>query len=315
MKRLTMTNTTTPELPRQAGVRANASILTVGVAMAATIAVSCLLSRGSDAQAAEAPPAEEKRSIAVLEYRAGVEEAEGITSRLAKLLQKKTSLAVLDAAEGRRRLGTGLDGAVADCGGKSACVAEIGKKLRVDEVLLVGLTKLGDVIVALARIETATGKVAGRVGLTKAPGEPLARKDLLKALKQLLPPSDFIRYGSIRVRSNVAGALVRVGGKDYGRTPLQKNLRVRAPASYEIRVRKKGYMEFSADLDVPPEATITVDAKLIPKGAAPGPPVYKTWWFWTVLGGSVVAAVAGTVAGVVLYRQSQSQPATVVVDW
>lgn len=259
--------------------------------------------------------ASKKRSIAVVEYRAGVKEAPRITDRLSGLLRKKTALNVLDPAEGRQRLGSGLDAAVADCGGQPGCVARVGRKLNVDEILLVGLTRLGDVIVALARIQTQTGRVLSRIGLTKPPGKKLSAGELFKALKQLLPAKDFVRYGTIRIRSNVAGAQIRIGGKDYGTTPLDKPLRVKAPKAYTIRLQRKGYMTFSADLKVPPDGDITVDAKLIPKGAGPQTPVYKKWWFWTAIGGTVVAAVAGTVVGVVLWQRSRSQPAEVTINW
>jgi len=48
-------------------------------------------------------------------------------------------------------------------------------------------------------------------------------------------------------------------------------------------------------------ATSTVPATAAPR------PVYKKWWFWTIIGGVVAGGVAGTIAGV--YASKPSLPA------
>ena len=277
------------------------------------VAVVALLALTLASPAHGKPP--KKTTIAVLEYRAGVQSSANITDQVVKLLKKKTSYKVVDIDEAKQRLGSRIEGDVADCAGEAACMARVGRKLKVDEVLLVGLTRLGDVIVALSRILTKNSKVAGRVGMSLTEGVGLPTKKLLKSLKQLLPSQAFKRYGWIRVKSNETGATITIGKKVYGQTPLDRPLKMKAPANYTITVAKKGFMTFQANLQVPPDATITVNARLMPKGAGAGPPIYKKWWFWTALGGSVAAAIAGTVAGVLLWQNSKSQPAKVVVTW
>src|SRR5262249_17752602 len=158
----------------------------------------------------------------------GVQGARDLGERLADVLAKETSLRVVGPTEARRRLGGRADGLVAKCAGDPGCIGEVGGKLGVDEVVLVGLSQLGDLIVALQRIQPADGQVAGRIAESMAPGSEPAREVLLEYLRRLMPPDDFIRYGTIRVRAKVEGATVLVDGKPVGATPLD-DLRVLAP--------------------------------------------------------------------------------------
>lgn len=256
-----------------------------------------------------------KRSIAVLEFRARVDTPVDVTERIVEILKKKTTYKVIDIYEARRRRGAEIESETAECAGDAECMADVGRKLGVDEVLLVGLTQLGDVILSLSRILTRNAKVAGRTGASISTDKEILSKQLLKSVKQIFPAEAFRRYGFINIRSNQEGAAVKIGEKIYGKTPLSGAVKIDAPADYKILVKKDGFMTFSADLQVPPDATITVNADLIPEIKEAGPPVYKKWWFWTVLGGSAAAAVAGTVAGLLLWRNSQSQPAQVVITW
>jgi hypothetical protein len=256
-----------------------------------------------------------KRSVAVLEYRSGVSRSLDITARLVKLLRRKTSLTVIDLAEARRRMGSQVDAAVANCAGNAACMARLGRRLRVNEVLLVGLSQVGDIIVHVSRILTSTRRVAGRAGLTVSPKQRVDSQRLMDLLTRLLPRPAFRRYGAIRVRCNIGDAKVWIGGKFKGRTPLDGPVDVPAPAEYEVRVRHKGYIAFAAKFRVPPDATITVNANLVPINTVRGPPVYKRWWFWTTVGGSAALIAAGVVTGILLGRRSKSEPATVTVRW
>lgn len=256
-----------------------------------------------------------KKSIAVLEFRSGVETSSDITGRIVKLLKVKSIYNVIGLDGAIQRIGAGIAEEVADCSGEAECMAKVGRKLGVDEVLLVGLTQLGDVIVSLSRVITKSAKVAGRTGTSMSSDRPLKTKQLMTSLRQLFPANAFIRYGFIWVKSNEVGATVKIGGKAHGKTPLEKAIRVEAPADYSISVEKEGFMAFNANVQVPPDAEIKVKAQLMPKGVKVGPPVYKKWWFWAVVGGSTAAAVAGTIAGVLLWKHSQPQPAKVVATW
>src|SRR5207245_3986920 len=127
---------------------------------------------------------------AVLEFRAGVTEARDIGERLASLLEATTSLRVVGPNEARRRLAGHSDAQVARCGGDPACLGEIGRRLGADEVVLIGLSQLGDLIVALQRIRSGSGQVQGRVAESLALGSDPDREALLGILRRLMPPED-----------------------------------------------------------------------------------------------------------------------------
>ena len=134
---------------------------------------------------------------------------------------------------------------------------------------------------------------------------------LFEALRQLLPPKVFIQYGAVRIRCNVAGATVTIDGKVRGKTPIVGPIRLRAPARHRVRVGKKGYVPFGATLFVPPRATITVKAQLVPVGLSV--PAYKKWWFWTAIAGSVAVTAAGIVGFLVWRHNAAEQPTRVQV--
>ncbi len=254
------------------------------------------------------------RTVAVLEYRAGVTAVPNITKRLSKLLAKKTGLNVLGPTDARQRLGSNVDGRVAQCEGNPHCIARIGRRLHASEVILVGLTQLGNVIIDLARIQSNSGKILTRIALTQSPDEHISSDRLLGALRQLLPRSDFLQHGKIRVLCNLPGAEVFIGGKSHGTTPLLGPVEVLAPAKYAIKVKKKGYTTFVAAFFVPPKATITVKANLVPLSGHTGKPVYKKWWFWTALGAGTAALIAGAVVGAVTWHNAKTQPTEVTIE-
>jgi hypothetical protein len=180
---------------------------------------------------------------------------------------------------------------VVACGGDTVCVAKLGAKLGAQEVLLVGISELGDVILTLQRIDVKRRQVAARLAEALAVDSRPSDADLARYLERLMPASDFLRYGVIHINADVDGAEVDVGGESRGLTPVPA-LRVRAPASYDIRVSKEGFVPFRAQVAVPPEGEVRVRAELSPRASAPR--WYQKWWVPVVAGAVVVAAGAGT---------------------
>ncbi len=254
-----------------------------------------------------------KRSIAVLEFRQGVSALPWFADRMAKRLRHLTGLRVLGPTAARQKIGDRVDILVAGCQGKTRCVGAIGRKLGVSEVILVGMSSLGDVIIQITRVSVRSRRVLGSVGHTMPPLSKLSMKKLDSLLHRLMPRRDFIRYGFIRVRSNRRGAQVFLNEKQHGLTPLRGPIKVRAPSIHRVKVSKRGFVDFSADLTVPPDGTVTVNAKLplIPKGITP---FYKKWWFWTVIASSVVT-VAGVTAGVALTVGKRPESVPAIIRW
>ena len=231
-----------------------------------------------------------KRSVAVLEYRAGSRALPRLEDRIAKVLAARTSLDVVDALEARKRHG-GLDAAVVACGGETACVAKLGTRIGVQEILLVGVSEMGDVILTLQRIDVKARQVQGRLAeAVELDAEP-SDADLARYLERVMPKSDFIRYGVIHIDANLDGADVEVGGQHRGITPVPA-LRLRAPASYDIRVSKLGFVPFRARVAVPPEGEVRVQAELSRREAESR--WYQRWWVPVIAGVVVAGAAAGT---------------------
>ncbi|WP_428261230.1 PEGA domain-containing protein [Haliangium sp.] len=250
----------------------------------------------------EAP--DPRRAVAVLGFRAGADELPGIDQRLAAILRDKTSLEVLDVTDARRRFGNRLDGAVVDCAGDVACIARIGRRLRVADVLLVGVSRFGDVILTLQRIDVGGAEVDARIAEALAPDQAPDTDKLLTYLRRVMPDGDFLRYGVIRIQANIAGAEVIIGGTSRGRTPLDP-VRLPAPASYDIRIASEGYVPFEASAAVPPDSEVLVRASLARQESA----WYKRWWVWTLVG---VAAVAG---GTTAYLLTRDDDVPVVIEF
>lgn len=255
-------------------------ILILRAALAAAAAAAVLSPTAAVAEG------DSKRSVAVLEYRGGSDAVPQIGDRAADILRNKTSLRIVDADEARASKGGRVDAAIAKCGGQARCVAGVGRALKVDEVLLIGVSEFGDVILTLQRIDVAERKVLSRVAEALAPGEEPDEEALTDYLRRVLPKADFIRYGTIRIKANITGARVTIGGKHRGETPVEPQ-QVLAPASYEIAVDKAGYVGFRATVDVPPDAVVQVRPVLTLTDNA----WYKKWWVAAIAGTVVVGAV------------------------
>jgi hypothetical protein len=271
------------------------------------------LTVGVAATAGTRTVAARKRSIAVLEFRQGVSALPWFADRMAKRLRHLTGLKVAGPTDARQALGDQVDIFVARCQGQPRCVGAIGRKLGVSEVILVGMSSLGDVIIQITRVSVRTRRVLGSVGHTMSPLGKLTRAQLDGLLRRLMPRGDFIRYGFIQVRANRRGAEVFLNRTKRGLTPLPGPIRVIAPSAHTVRVTKPGYVDFSADLNVPPDGTVTVNAVLppIPKEVTP---FYKKWWFWTVIASSVVT-IAGVTTGVMLTLGKRPESVPTVIRW
>jgi hypothetical protein len=229
-----------------------------------------------------------KRKVAVLEFRAGTQSASDLATRLADLLKRETSLIVMGPEDARRSGGAQVDAEVARCRGDAECVAGLGRKLGVDEVVLCGVSELGDVIVVLQRI-ARDGAVKSRIAESLPRDADPSDAALMAHLKRILPPSDFRRFGTLHIRANVEDAVVTVGGKRRGTTPLDPFV-VEAPQKIDLRVSKPGYTDYTLQIDVPPEAVVEVRPVLTRREGV----WYTKWWVWAIAGGVAATAVVST---------------------
>ena len=272
--------------------------------------VACSLVVALLGQTAFADP-DPKRKVAVLEYRSGSSALPGIARRMVIEMGKQTSLQLLDPDQTRTVYGDQLDQALVKCAGDSACIAQIGKKVGAVEVLLVGVSELGDVILTMQRIDVGHRTVTTRIADSLAAGAVPSDDQVNGYLARLLAPGDFLRFGMIDIVANLAGASVTVGGEPRGKTPIEP-LKLHAPATYQIRVEKSGYVPFTTKVALPPDGEIKVEAELSRRG---GGGAWYQHWYVLAGAGLLVAGAAGTA----IYfgtRQTISDrvPVTIVVQ-
>lgn len=242
-----------------------------------------------------------KRKIIVLEYRSGSSAMPHIADRIVALLSKQTSLDVLGPDQTRAVYGEHLDLVIVKCAGEAECVARIGQKVGASEVIMIGVSELGDVILTIQRIDVESRTVVSRLADSIAGGQPPNDAKLQSYLTKLLPASDFLRYGVIDIISSEANALVTVGGQRRGTTPIPA-LKLKAPASYEIRVEKHGFQPFTTSVQLPADGELRVRANLS-RGSAP------SWWqHWYVLAPAALV-VAGAAGGTIYFATQQTAAA------
>jgi len=252
--------------------------------------------------AARAQGPDPKRRVAVLEFRKGSAALASAAAVSADVLRKSTSLDIMDGDDARKKYGSQLGRDVFRCQGAPGCIARIGRRLKAREVLLVGVSEFGDVILTLQRISARRGRVITRIAEALAQDTKPTPAAMTRYLKRVMPKSDFIRYGTVRIEANVSAAIVYLDKQRRGMTPL-KPLRLRAPKKYQIRVTKDGYVPFSASVNVPPDSVITVEPTLVHRTSQAW---YKRWWVAVLAGSVVVGAV--TVGVVSLQGPSSTVP-------
>jgi hypothetical protein len=245
-----------------------------------------------------------KRKVIVLEYRSGSSALTGIAKTLLAQIQAQTSLQLLGPDQTRTQYGGSLDQDVVTCAGDAACIAAIGAKVGATDVLLVGISELGDVILTVQRIEVRKKAAVTRIADSLATGATPTDDQIDGYLARLLAPSDFIRFGVIDIVANLAGASVTVGGERRGVTPIEA-LKLHAPATYSIRVEKTGYVPFSTKVALPPDGEIKVEAELSRRGSSAW---YQKWY---VLAGAGLFIAGG--AGTAIYFGTREDHNTVPV--
>ena len=250
----------------------------------------CFAAFAAAAPRAQGDP-DPRRKVSVLEYRAGSSALPGIAGRVAAALSHKTSLGVLGQDQTRAMYGDQLDRALVKCAGEAACVARIGQKVGAAEIILVGVSELGDVILTMQRIDVAGHDITGRVADSLAAGSAPTEAQILGYLDRLLPPSDFLRFGVIDIVANLPGAAVTIGGTARGLTPIEA-LKLPAPASYDIRVERTGYVPFTTRVALPPDGEIKVEAELV--WARRGAAAWYQHWYVLAAAGVIVAGAGGT---------------------
>lgn len=222
-----------------------------------------------------------RRRVVVVEYRSGSSALPRIVDQLVAEIARQTSLQVLGPEQTKTLYGEQLEQAIVKCAGEADCVARIGAKVNAAEVVLVGVSELGDVILTMQRIDVRSRSVRARIADSLPGTSPPSGDKLADYLTRLLPPADFLRFGIIAIISSESGAAVTVGGTARGVTPIEP-LKLRAPAEYPIRIEKSGFVPFTTTVRLPPDSELKVSAELSRRGEDGA--WYKKWYVLTTLG-------------------------------
>jgi tetratricopeptide (TPR) repeat protein len=105
--------------------------------------------------------------------------------------------------------------------------------------------------------------------------------------------------GRLIVQANVPGAEVFLDDDAIGPAPIARSA---PPGLHRLRVEQPGFAAWTAQLELQPGQTLRQTALLVelpapaPLGDAAERPVYRRWWFWTAIGGGLVAAAVTAVA-------------------
>jgi hypothetical protein len=246
------------------------------------------------------------RKVVVLEYRAGSSALTGIATRVVEALSKQTSLEVLGPDQTRAIYGDKLDQVIVKCAGEAECIGKIGAKVGAAEVVLVGVSEMGDVILTMQRIDVGSRAVAGRVADSLAAGSPPTADQLEQYLVRLLPPSDFLRFGVIAIVATEPGAAVTVNKQARGVTPIQP-LKLSAPAKYDIHVEKRGFLPFDTSIQLPADSELKLPVRLQRPGG-------RVAWYqhWYVIAGLAVV-VAGATGAAIFVEENRTETSVPVM--
>jgi len=158
-------------------------------------------------------------------------------------------------------------------------------------VICAGVSELGQWIMTLQRIDVASQAVNARIADSLADNAAPSADQINDYVGRLLPPSDFLRFGVIDIAVSQPGALITVGKEPKGTSPIAP-LTLRAPATYAIRVEKTGFTPFTTKVQLPPDATIKVEAELSRRSSRSW---YQHWYVPVGLGLVVTAAAGATI--------------------
>jgi hypothetical protein len=199
------------------------------------------------------------------------------------------------------------DPALRGCTGEPECLAILGGKLGVKQVVTGNVGELGDAyIINLKLVDVATRAEVRRVS-EPLKGNPDELIDTVRVAAYRLFAPERLR-GSVAILSDVSGGEVYLDGKPVGRTPLMAPLANLEIGMHKVRIVRPGYSEFQSDAEVRFQKTTQVVVRMVmvegPVPRDPGRPrPAETPWYsttWGYVGIGVGAVVVGAILGAIL---------------
>jgi hypothetical protein len=153
------------------------------------------------------------------------------------------------------------------CAGEDRCVADIGKKLGVDVMVVGSVAALGDsYTLNIKAVDTATAKQIRRITTDPLRGSP---DELIEAIRvaayKLLAPEQL--HGGVVILTDLVGAEVSLDGAVVGKTPLAAPIGKLALGMHALKVAAPGYVPFEDKVEVRFPKTTRVVVRLITQRA------------------------------------------------
>lgn len=240
-----------------------------------------------------ATPPPRVRTVAVLilsSEEAGIPLSE-VYSAARKTVERHTALrvAALDAIGLAER-----QAAVRECAGKADCFARKVRGSAADLLLTVSVDRIGDageLLLGLRLVDISTEQELGAAGDEIPAGMSMfgAMEDQLAVV---FPKTVWNQVGDLQITSEPTNAEVNVAGQACA-TPCE--LKRLVPGTYEVSMRKSGYIDWKGSVTVLAQDRVTLSQVLEePEGSIVSSP-----WFW---GGIGLAAIGAGVAAALLLR-------------
>jgi hypothetical protein len=184
------------------------------------------------------------------------------------------------------------------CDDDASCLAEIGGALGVQWLIASTVAKVGPTLVlSMTLVDAESVKVESR--------ETLTGDDVAAIIGQLPTTVDRLvrtllagRQGTLKLFSNVDDAIVEIDGRLIGPTPVAELTLTQG--QHRVVVKKAGFYDFAADVDIRPGATSEVSATMAAAELGDDLRFLTIGGLVTAGGGAVIggiAYVASVVAG------------------
>ena len=198
------------------------------------------------------------------------------------------------------------DPALRGCTGEPACLATLGTKLGVKQVVTGNVGELGDAyVINLKLVDVATKAEVRRVS-EPLRGNPDELIDTVRVAAYRLFAPERLR-GSLAILSDVSGGEVTLDGTPVGRTPLPGPLPNLPIGPHKLRIVARGYTDFQSDAEVRFQKTTQVVVRMVleegPLGPVGAPRPAPVPWYsstWGYAGIAVGAILIGVVVGALL---------------
>jgi len=112
------------------------------------------------------------------------------------------------------------------------------------------------------------------------------------------------------IRGDTArGGQVELDGKSIGAVPIAEKV---TPGVHKVKVTKAGYRPYVTTVTVSEGSSLDLPVRLVSlHGPASESPIYKKWWFWTIIG---VAVAGGAGTGIYFATRGDDIPAMPEID-